>query len=186
MQHINIQAICEYARQFSGLDNEKVAFLHKIYPDINTRLEGVSDVFYERLLAIPSTRDFLEGRVESLKSTHVVWLHELFNSDFSEEYTRKLYHVGDVHVKVKLPVEFVAGAMTIIQSELIRIFGEVYADDQAMMLKAIDALNAATGFSLLIMQESYQSSSLAAELEKFLQITGMSRKLFDNLAKAYK
>jgi hypothetical protein len=36
------------------------------------------------------------------------------------------------------------------------------------------------------MQESYQSSSLAEELERFLIITGMSRLLFDNLAKAYR
>ena len=37
----------------------------------------------------------------------------------------------------------------------------------------------------MVMQESYQASSLAAELEKFLSITGMSRQLFDNLAEAY-
>jgi len=36
------------------------------------------------------------------------------------------------------------------------------------------------------MQESYQAGSLAQELEKFLSISGMSRTLFDNLAKAYK
>ena len=47
-------------------------------------------------------------------------------------------------------------------------------------------MNAVLGFSLMVMQESYQSSSLAAELEKFLAITGMSRTLFDNLALAYK
>lgn len=79
-----------------------------------------------------------------------------------------------------------AGAMVIIQSELIRIFGEIYANDQEKMLKAIRALNAACGFSLLIMQESYQSSSMAEELEKFLRITGMSRVLFNNLARAYR
>ena len=186
MKNIDIQALCEYAKQFSGLDNDSIVLLHQVYPDVSARLQEVSDIFYDRLLCIPKTRDFLEGRVEGLKKTHVAWLHELFSSDFGTEYTQKLYTVGDVHVRVKLPVEFVAGAMTIIQSELIRIFGEVYASDQEKLLKVIRALNAATGFSLLIMQESYQSSTLAEELEKFLRITGMSRKLFDNLARAYK
>jgi hypothetical protein len=185
-KNIDIPALCEYAKQFSGLDSENIALLQQIYPEISPRLQDVTDVFYDRLHAIPKTRNFLEGRIEGLKKTHVVWLHELFSSDFGAEYTQKLYTVGDVHVKVKLPVEFVAGAMTIIQSELIRILGELYANDQVMLLKAIRALNAATGFSLLIMQESYQSSSLAEELDKFLRITGMSRTLFDNLARAYR
>lgn len=186
MKLIEIQALCGYAKQFSGLDNDNVAVLHQVYPAVSSRLQDVTDIFYGRLQQIPKTHTFLEGRIEALKKTHVAWLHELFSSDFGEEYTQKLYKVGDVHVKVKLPVEFMAGAMTIIQSELIRIFGELYADDQEMMLKAIRALNAATGFSLLIMQESYQSSTLAEELEKFLRITGMSRTLFDNLARAYR
>jgi hypothetical protein len=36
------------------------------------------------------------------------------------------------------------------------------------------------------MQESYQSSLLAQELDKFMAITGISRALFNNLAAAYK
>jgi hypothetical protein len=186
MQEIDMQALCHYAKQFSGLDETHIAVLRQVYPDVSARLQDVSDVFYGRLQEIPKIHSFLDGRIDALKKTHVIWLHELFISDFGEEYSRKLYKVGDVHVKVKLPVEFMAGAMVIIQGELTRIFGEIYADDHVMMLKTIAALNAATGFSLLIMQESYQSSSMAEELEKFLRITGMSRMLFNNLARAYR
>ncbi len=186
MQEIDMQALCDYAKQFSGLDESKINTLHQIYPDVSERLQEVTDLFYGQLQEIPKTREFLEGRIEGLKQTHVAWLNELFSGDFNAAYTAKLYHVGDVHVKVKLPVEFMAGAMTIIQSELTRIFGEIYAESPARMIDAIRALNAATGFSLLVMQESYQSSSMAEELEKFLRITGMSRVLFNNLAKAYK
>lgn len=186
MQPIDTQALCTYSKQFSGLDDGKIATLHQIYPAVSDRLQEVTDIFYARLHDIPKTANFLEGRIEGLKKTHVNWLHELFTSDFGEAYTQKLYHVGDVHVKVKLPVEFMAGAMIIIQSEMIRIFGELYSHDPDMLVKASQALNAATGFSLLVMQESYQSSTLAAELENFLKITGMSRVLFDNLAKAYR
>ncbi|MDD5393837.1 MAG: protoglobin domain-containing protein [Thiothrix sp.] len=186
MQDIDMQALCGYAKQFSGLDEQQMAVLQQVYPDVSGRLQEVTNTFYGSLQEIPKTHTFLEGRIEDLKRTHVAWLNELFTSDFGEDYTRKLYKVGDVHVKVKLPVEFMAGAMVIIQSELIRIFGEIYADNQEKMLKAIRALNAACGFSLLIMQESYQSSSMAEELEKFLRITGMSRVLFNNLARAYR
>lgn len=186
MQNIDMSALCAYSRQFSSLGDAEIAVLHQIYPVVSSRLQEVTDSFYARLQAIPKTAPFLEGRIDSLKKTHAAWLHELFTSDFGPEYTHKLYKVGDVHVKVKLPVEFMAGAMVIIQSELVGIFGELFADDQALLIRAVQALNAATGFSLLVMQESYQSSTLAAELEHFLKITGMSRVLFDNLARAYR
>ncbi|MBU0656621.1 MAG: hypothetical protein KJ914_15985 [Gammaproteobacteria bacterium] len=186
MQTVDMQALCNYARQFTGMDEERIALLHQLYPDVSARLQDITEAFYGRLQEIPKANAFLEGRIDALKKTHVAWLHELFTSDYGEEYTRKLYHVGDVHVKVKLPVEFMAGATTIIQSELARIFSEIYRHDQDMMAKALQAFNSATGFSLLIMQESYQSSSMAEELEKFLRITGMSRVLFNNLAKAYR
>lgn len=186
MQNIDIQTLCIYARQFAGLDDDKIAVLHHIHPDVCSHLQEVTDIFYGRLQGIPKTADFVAGQVENLKKTHLTWLNELFTSDFGVEYTRKLYHVGDLHVKVRLPVEFMAGAMAIIQSEMVRIFGELYAEDTVKLVAATQALNAAAGFSLLVMQESYQSSSLAAELENFLKITGMSRTLFDNLANAYR
>ena len=94
--------------------------------------------------------------------------------------------MGYVHVKVKLPVEFMSGAMSLILGELTPIILANYAGQTEMQAKALDALNAAIAFSSLVMQESYQSSSLAEELERFLIITGMSRLLFDNLAKAYR
>ena len=50
----------------------------------------------------------------------------------------------------------------------------------------VKAVNGVTGFCLIIMQESYQSSLLAQELDKFMAITGISRALFNNLAAAYK
>ena len=63
---------------------------------------------------------FLEGRVDNLKSLHTRWLESLFTGPYDEKYVESLYNVGYVHVKVNLPVEFMAGAMTLINSHLIR------------------------------------------------------------------
>lgn len=182
----DMQVLCDYARRFAALTDDKIAVLHAVYPDIESQLTAITDTFYDRLQTIDKAKVFLDGRVSALKPIHVQWLNELFTSQFDEAYTRKLYNVGHVHVKVKLPVEFMTGAMTIIQGELLQVLIKHYAGNPEWQVKAIDALNAATGFSSLVMQESYQSSSLAEELERFLVITGMSRLLFDNLARAYK
>jgi hypothetical protein len=119
-----------------------------------------------------------------LKKTHRRWLESLFTGPFDANFTQAMYRVGEVHVEAKLPVEFMAGAMTLIVSELISLITAHYPRGASGELLA--AINAVAGFSLLTMQKSYQSASLAEELEKFLKITGMSRVLFNKLAASYK
>jgi hypothetical protein len=181
---IDYPALCSYARNFSRLTNEKIELLQSVSSTVQPHVMTITESFYAHLATIPKTKPYLEGRLENLKSTHAAWVAELFTSQYDENYTRKMFTVGDVHVKVKLPVEFMAGAVSIIQAELIRLFSQLYKDDP-ILADLNEAIIAATSFSLLVMQESFQSSSLAQELEKFLKITGMSRKLFNNLALAY-
>ena len=138
-----------------------------------------------RRLSATRSMDLPTLQLESLKGTHKAWIESLFTGPYDHDYTAKMFHVGDVHVKVNLPVEFMAGGITIIGNALLPVVAKICGADHERCVKANSAINAVLGFSLMIMQESYQASSLAAELEKFLSITGMSRKLFDNLAEAY-
>lgn len=185
MTDVNLQTLHLYTRQFSGLTEEKIQTLHEVYETLQPDLQQVTDTFYEQLSLIPKTKAFIEGRIDQLKLTHIAWLNELFVSNFDEDYTAKLYKIGDVHVKVNLPVEFVSGAMSIIQGELTVLIVQKYTGQTDKQLKILEALNSALSFCSLVMQESYQTSALAEELDKFLTITGMSRKLFDNLARVY-
>lgn len=185
MTDIDYTELTQYAKAFSALTPEREALLVEAGERIKPRLAEVTDRFYATLQDIPKAAPFIEGRLDTLKQTHHQWLEGLFTGAFDAAYTEAMYRVGDVHVKVKLPVEFMAGGMTLIGGELVRVAAEVYADDQDAYAAVAGAINAVLGFSLLVMQQSYQSSSLAEELEKFLAITGMSRTLFDNLAKAY-
>lgn len=109
----------------------------------------------------------------------------LFTLNVDAQFAEGMYKVGDIHVKVNLPVEFMAGAMTLINTELIKLVVETMSNDVEKCSKALQAINAVTGLALMVMQQSYQESSIAEELEKFLKISGMSRTLFANLAKAY-
>lgn len=186
-KNVDMAALCEYARQFSGLDARKISLLHRMYEDVIPSLQRVTNNFYSRLQRIPKANEYLEGhQIENLKQTHLAWVHELFNTDFDEAYTRKMYMVGDIHVQVKLPVEFMGASIGIIQSELVRLFGEMYSEDQEAALDAIQAINAASAFSLLVMQKSYHSFTLAAQLESFLIITGISQNLFEDMRKDYR
>jgi hypothetical protein len=178
--------LTHYAKSFSELTPEREDLLVEVGRQIKPRLAGITEDFYQYLLTIPAASTFLEGRVETLKKTHILWMEGLFTGPFDKAYTEHMYKVGDVHVRVNLPVEFMAGAMTLINQRLIGLIVETYGHDLDYCARVLVAINAITGMSLLVMQQSYQAASLAEELEKFLKISGMSRALFTNLATAYK
>ncbi|MGR9114945.1 MAG: protoglobin domain-containing protein [Gammaproteobacteria bacterium] len=182
----DFEELTRYAKSFSGLTPELESLLAEAGAEIKPNLGDITENFYEHLLSIPEAKTFLENRVESLKTTHKRWLEGLFTGPYDQAYTEHMYKVGDVHVKVNLPVEFMAGAMTLINNRLIELVVETFGDDPKRCSQILVAISAITGMSLLIMQQSYQEASLAEELEKFLKISGMSRTLFTNLAAAYK
>ncbi len=175
-----------YSKAFSGLTPELEATLKDIAPILIPHLNRVTDHFYAQLSAIPVTEKFLAGRIEHLKAAHLKWMTDLFTLTIDAQFAENMYRVGDIHVKVHLPVEFMAGSMTLINTGLINLVAETMGDDQAKSTQASQAIIAVSGLALMIMQQSYQASSLSGELEKFLKISGMSRVLFSNLAKAYR
>lgn len=186
MKEVDFDRLMTYARAFSGYSSEREALLAEASKDIMPRLDEVTDRFYAALHEIQGARPFIEGRLEQLKATHHQWLEGLLTGPCDVKYTEAMYKVGAVHVKVNLPVEFMAGGTCLIQDSFITLVTDIYAAEPARVKSILEAINAALGFSLMVMQESYQASSLAEELEKFLAITGMSRPLFNNLAEAYK
>lgn len=185
MATVNFDELTPYAKAFSELTPEREALLLEVGEILKPRLGEVTERFYAKLQTIPKARPFVEGRIDVLKRTHLAWLEGLFTGPFDANFTAAMYRVGDVHVKVKLPVEFMAGATTLITQELVNLIVDTFRDDPEKCKEALNAVNAILGFCLLVMQESFQSSALAGELEKFLYITGMSRTLFNNLAAAY-
>ena len=184
-ENIDFNELVERTKQLTGFTADHESLLIEFRPEIQPFLGAVTEGFYTTLLSIPKTRAFLEGRTDALKQTHKRWLESLFTGPFDAEYAKAMYHVGQVHVQVQLPVEFMQGAATLIFGELLKVLTQINQDDPDRLGAIANAANAVIGFSVAIMQESYQASSLAEELEKFLAITGMSRNLFNNLAMAY-
>jgi len=181
----DFEQLTQYARSFTNLTVENEALLKEVGPQIIPNLKEITEKFYAQLSSIPETQPFLDGRLESLKAMHTQWLEGLFTKKFDVTYTEHMYKVGSIHVQVNLPVEFMSGGMTLINGQLISLVVNLFGEDADQCAKILSAINAATGFSLLTMQQSYQEASIAEELEKFLKISGMSRVLFSNLAKAY-
>jgi hypothetical protein len=170
------------AKAFAGLTPTREQLLRDMAPMLLPHLDAVTDRFYAHLQAIPRTAPFLEGRLPQLRRTHRAWLEALFTSDYDVAFVEKMYRVGDAHVRVGLPVEFMAGGMTLIAGELVPLALRAAAGDTERQVALSGAVNAALGFSLIVMQESYQISRLLAEQENFLAVTGISRTVYNDLA----
>lgn len=183
---IDFASLCAESRALAGLTDADVALLHDLGPRFVPHLDAVTDRFYAALGAVPRTAAFIEGRVDALKKTHRAWLESLFTRAVDTEYTQWMHHVGSVHVRVNLPVEFMTSGMTLVQRELLLLAASTEGLDVATRDRVPAAIASICGFCQLVMQKSYASDRLAEELEKFLKITGMSHKLFENLAAAYK
>jgi len=176
--------LTRYAKQFSGLTAEKENVLLSIKDEVSPLLSKVTDNFYDAMNDIPESASYLEGRITGLKQTHLDWMTSIFTGPYNEKYTESMYDVGDIHVRVNLPVEFMSGGITLICNELYKIIFDKYGEDSIKTHSIISAINSALGFSLFVMQKSY-NASVDAALDKFLLITGMSAALFEKLASSF-
>lgn len=181
----NYIQLTKYAKLFSNLTIEKEQLLRDAKNDLSPHLQHVTDNFYATLQTIPEAQPFLEGRMDALKQTHLRWLNSIFTGPYDATYTESMYNVGDVHVKVNLPVEFMCGGITLINDSLYPIVFEIYNGNAHKTHQLINAVNSVMGFSLFVMQKSYHAS-VSEELDKFLCITGMSRPLFEKLSSTFK
>jgi hypothetical protein len=182
---LDFSQMCDESKLLSGLTAQDEATLRELAQLIVPALDGVTDRFYVVLGSVPRTAAFIEGRVDVLKKTHRAWLESLFTRSLDAQYTEWMYQIGTVHVRVQLPVEFMTAGMTLVLRELLVLVGGSSLDAEAKT-RASAAIGSVCGFSQLVMQKSYDTGKLAGEVERVLKITGMSRKLFDNLAAAYK
>lgn len=186
MCEINYSDLNRYAKQLANLTPEKEELVLAFGPQVIERLVEITDRFYDILLGVPEAKSFLEGRTPLLKKTHIAWLETLFSGPYDESYAAFMYKVGATHVRVNLPVEFMSGGSTLIAEslrELVRSIGT--GDGNQCDCRLLSSIDAVLGYSLIVMQKSYQSS-MEEQLNKFLKITGISRPLYNNMAKAYK
>lgn len=162
-------------RAFVGLTDARIALLHAIAPQVAPRLDAITDRFYLHLQSIAQTAPFLEGRLPILRRTLRAWLDELFRSDYGLDFVRHAHQAGTAHAAVTLPVDFMAGGMALIGDSLQPIVLRIAENDAARQAELVRSVNAALGFTLMIMQHGYQIARQVEERDVFLAATGLTQ-----------
>lgn len=182
MSEIDFSVLSEQAKAYAGFDAEDEALLIAEAHRLEPYLEQITEAFYTELQTIPEAVPFLEGRIDALKTTHTAWLRKIFQGPFDAHFAAYMHQVGVIHVQVKLPEKFMTSGIGLINKHLIPKLPEIYPNDALKIGVLLKALNAATSYCLLIMLESYRGH----ELERFMEVTGISRVLYNNLSAAYR
>jgi len=180
MSNVDFSVLCEQAKVYAGFEPEDEQILIQEAPRLKPHFPSVTDAFYAELKTLPEAAPFLEGRIDALKTTHGLWLNRVFTGPYDADFAAWMHRVGVVHVQVKLPEKFMTCGIGLINKHLIPLLPTLYAKETEKVGPMLKALNAASSFCLLIMLESYRGH----ELERFMDVTGINKTLYHNLAAA--
>ena len=76
----------EAFRKLVGLDELRLERLRVVGEWLRPKVTEITDVFYERLLADPTTAAFLDGKIEHLKMVHHAWIEDILSGIYDESF----------------------------------------------------------------------------------------------------
>ena len=161
-------------KSFVDFNEEDSKNLTSLVPIVQNHGRGITDAFYDTLGRYPDTAAQIEGRVEHLKSTHGMWLLDMLNGSYEEEWFNRQLRIGLAHVRIGLAPYYVEVVMSLIRSKGLSAMEAEIADPAELhrryqsLVKILD---------LLIINLAY-SEELFDRLSK---ATGMRRTLIENL-----
>ncbi|MBL4889104.1 MAG: PAS domain S-box protein [Candidatus Lindowbacteria bacterium] len=156
--------LLETARTIVGFTDSDILKLQDAAPRLIKHLPGLSDIFYNMLLASNATQVFFTGpeQIERLKQTLQVWAKELFTLPRNDEYLAKRLVVGRVHVELKIETSFVLAAMGHVRRYFSEKISEEFEPPESFRL--ISSLGRAADVDLILITESYQYSQRLKDL----------------------
>lgn len=80
-----------------------------------------------------------------------------FTGPLDAGYAARMYHVGDVHVKVQMPVEFMAASMTLVGNSLLTTVARVCGEDHERCIRTNAAVSAVLGLIFLDVKRAAES-----------------------------
>ncbi|WP_448583305.1 protoglobin domain-containing protein [Thermocrinis sp.] len=116
---------------------------------------------YRYLENFPDTSKYLPS--EEVRNRHKEkiknWLVSLFNSKYDAQYLRKLYRIGETHVKIGLPPHYVQASMNFVRSYLTEIINRELGHLPEIN-RILLSLNKALDINLDVMINSFREEEL--------------------------
>ena len=170
-------------KQIIGLTDQHIALVRKMKPAIEKHADEMVNDFYRQLDKVNEARALLDakpGRRQMLRHHLRHWLIGLTEGDYSSKYRERRYVIGQRHVEVGIEPWLVIAAMAHCRSMAMRVVEAEYKYASDKVERAL-ALSKVMDLDLNIMLQSYEDK----RIELFLETTGFSRALFEQMIKNY-
>ncbi len=140
--------------------------------------EDFIDGFYRYLENFKDTSKYLPHEDIRLRHKEKVkgWFVSLFTSKYDSQYLRRLYRIGETHVKVGLPPHYVQASMNFVREYIIdKVLKELGYSEQTR--KVLNSINKALDMNLDVMVNSFREE----ELRLYLASGRYQRFLIENI-----
>jgi len=155
-----MQTMLEIKSHYFFTDDD-ADLLKSLLPLAEANMDRMADEFYDYLLGIPETAEYIKDDLFllKLKKTHRQWYLSLFTGTYDNQYLHTLQRIGHAHVRVGLNAHFVNAAMNVVRRFTVELLQENFPErEQRRRLR--DACEKIIDINLDIMSASYQEEEL--------------------------
>jgi len=136
---------------------DEAALLGSLQPQALAAAPALLDAFYGRLFKHQNTAEYLEG--VSMERLHVMvseWFADIFSGKYDETYAQKRLKIGQVHVRIGLPVRYPLAMLDVIAP-----FGEQIAQKSPQPEQATAAFRKILALDIAIFNQAYEDNQLS-------------------------
>lgn len=151
--------------------------LMELGPRLLPHSEGLANMFYSALDAIPASKAILDaepGRRMKLHQTLVEWYTQIFSGQYDEAYAQRRWIIGLVHVRIGIPPMFVVASIENVYRFSARKLVELGGPPGEPIEAYIEALTKMLSTDLAFIEQSYAQSTIRAMANEM----GTNEKLF--------
>lgn len=153
---IKDEAILKELVELMGVSDAEAALLGSLSEQARAVAASMTEAFYKRLLSYENTAEYFEGITNDRMHSFVgTWFEQLFHGKYDEEYARRRIAIGQIHVKIGLPLRYPLAMMDVIME-----FGEQVARQSAQPDDAVVAFRKALALDVAIFNQAYEDNQI--------------------------
>jgi len=160
-----------------GLNDNDKTLLKKHGADLLPFIPEITTEFYKQLMSEAQTAKYIEGRVESLKTTHITWITTLLSGNYDNNFLETQLKIGVTHVAVGIPPLFVASSMSCLRSALAKTVTKELSGSADITVDLSSAIIKVLDLSHFLIDYAYEKD----RLKRLTHATGLSLPLLENL-----
>lgn len=142
--------------QLMNLSTAEAGLLKGLEGEAREHGPAMTRQFYDRLFAHPQTAEYLQGvSMERLHGMVQEWFAGLFCGEYDSAYAQRRLRIGEIHVKIGLPVRYPLAMLDVVMP-----FGERIARTGADPEATLTAFRKVLALDVAIFNQAYEDNQL--------------------------